>query len=122
MRAKNRSCDNAAGPEENRRRPCAMRPFRRPWRLSARPADSIDARIDRAAKQTSTRWFVALIEFSRSLDLVEQRLRHRLTGLVMFREVLQHFRPGRPHLVYLRRVLNEIARHTRSAKPRIFHV
>src|SRR5438445_12792026 len=40
----------------------------------------------------------------------------------MLREILQHFRPGRPHLVYLRGVLDEIARNARAAKAWIFHV
>src|SRR6266576_5343345 len=64
----------------------------------------------------------ALIELFRGNDLIEERLRNWFAGLVMFRVILQHFRPGRPHLVNLRRVLHEVARHARSAEPRIFYV
>ena len=39
----------------------------------------------------------------------------------MLRVILQYFRPVRPHLVHLRRILDEIARHTRPAEARIFH-
>ena len=66
--------------------------------------------------------FVTLIEFFRGHDFIEQRLRDRFAGLVMLGVILQHFRPGRPHLVHLRRILDEIARHARSAEARIFHV
>src|SRR5947207_14972892 len=40
----------------------------------------------------------------------------------MLSKILQHFRPGRPHLVYLRRVFDEIARHAGAAEAWIFHV
>src|SRR5207248_9546026 len=54
-------------------------------------------------------------------DLLYERLWHGLPCLVMLRVILQHFRPVRPHLVHLRRILDEIARHTRPAEARIFH-
>src|ERR671919_2516110 len=66
--------------------------------------------------------FVTLIELFRGNDFIEQRLRNWFAGLVMFRVVLEHFRPGRPHLVYLRRIFDKIARHARSAEPRIFYI
>ena len=40
----------------------------------------------------------------------------------MLRVMLEHFRPGRPHLVHLRRILDEIARHARPAEARVFHI
>src|SRR3954452_11233615 len=40
----------------------------------------------------------------------------------MLRVVLEYFRPSRPHLVDLRRIFDEIARHTRSTEARIFYV
>ena len=65
---------------------------------------------------------VALVEFLGGDDFIEQRLRDRFAGLVMLCKILQHFRPSRPHLVDLRRVLDKIARHSRPAESRIFHV
>src|SRR4030095_8930387 len=64
---------------------------------------------------------VTLIELFRGNDFIEQLLRNWFAGLVMFRVILEHFRPGRPHLVHLRRILDKVARHTRSAEPRIFY-
>src|SRR5207302_8595625 len=64
----------------------------------------------------------SLIKFFRGLDFIEKRLRDRFAGLVMLGEILQDLRPGRPHFVYLRRILDEIARDARSAEPWIFHV
>src|SRR5882724_6302766 len=40
----------------------------------------------------------------------------------MFRVIAEDFRPRGPHLVYLRRILDEITRHARSAEPRILYV
>src|SRR4030095_11088044 len=40
----------------------------------------------------------------------------------MFRIILEHFRPCRPHFVYLRWVLDEVTRHACSTEPRIFYV
>src|SRR4029453_11710936 len=40
----------------------------------------------------------------------------------MFRVIAEDFRPRGPHLVYLRRILDEITRYTRSAEPRILYV
>src|SRR4030095_11130825 len=65
---------------------------------------------------------VTLIELFRGNDFIEQLLRNWFAGLVMFRVSLEHFRPGRPHFVHLRRILDEIARHARSAESRIFYV
>src|SRR6266704_3602698 len=64
----------------------------------------------------------ALIELFRGNDLIEERLRNGFAGLVMFCVILEHFRPGRPSLINLRRVLHEVARHARSAESRIFYV
>ena len=66
--------------------------------------------------------FVSLIEFVGRLHFIEQRLRNRFAGLIMFRVIFQDFRPVHPHLVDLRRILDEIARHARSAEARILHV
>src|SRR5882724_11890907 len=68
------------------------------------------------------RRLVTLIELFRGNDFIEEGLRNWFADLVMFRVILQHFRPGRPHLVHLRRVLHEIARHARSAEPWILYV
>src|SRR5580765_2883252 len=65
---------------------------------------------------------ITLVEFFRRNYLVEECLWYRFSGLVMFGEVLQHLRPTCPHLVNLRRILDKIARHTGSAKPRILHI
>src|SRR2546425_12861781 len=40
----------------------------------------------------------------------------------MFRIILEHFRPCGPHFVHLRRVLDEVTRHARSAEARIFYI
>ena len=63
-----------------------------------------------------------LVELFRREHFVEQLLRHRRAGLIMLRVMLQHFRPGLPHLVHLGRILDEIARHARPAEARVFHV
>src|SRR5438105_9158350 len=65
---------------------------------------------------------VTLIELLRRNYFVEECLWYRLSRLVMFGEVLQYLRPNRPHLVNLRWILDKIARHACSAKPRIGHV
>ena len=62
-----------------------------------------------------------LVKFFRGLDFVEQLLRHRRAGLVVLRVILQHFRPRHPHLIHLRGILDEIARHARPAEARILH-
>src|ERR1700754_2019134 len=64
----------------------------------------------------------SLIKFVRGFNLVEQCLRHWFAGLVMFCVIGEDFRPRGPHLVYLRRIFDEITRHARSTKPRIFYV
>src|SRR4051794_28794148 len=64
----------------------------------------------------------SLIKFFRGLDFIEKRLRDRFAGLVMLGEILQDLGPGRPHFVYLRRILDEIPWHARSAEARIFHI
>ena len=51
----------------------------------------------------------ALVERLRLLDLVDQRLRHRLAGLVVLGEPLQHLRRQQPILVHLARILDEVA-------------
>ena len=63
-----------------------------------------------------------LVEFFRRKHLIQQRLRDGFAGLVMLGVIFQHLRPNRPHLVNLRWILDEIARNTRSAEARIFHI
>src|SRR6266403_3303581 len=65
--------------------------------------------------------FKALIEFFGGDDLVEKSLRKELPGLVVFGVILQHFRPRRPHLIDLGRVLDKIAWHGRPAEAWIFY-
>ncbi len=50
------------------------------------------------------------LNFSAFSMLVDQRLRHRLAGLVMAREAIQHLTRQQPALVELRRQLHEIPR------------
>ena len=64
----------------------------------------------------------ALIELVRGQHLVEQLAGHGRTRFVMLGIVLQDLRPGGPHLVDLRRILDEIAGHTRAAEARILHI
>ena len=63
-----------------------------------------------------------LVELLGRQHLVQQRARHRLAGLVVLRVVRQHARPVRPHLVDLRRVLDEVARHLGAGHARVLHV
>jgi hypothetical protein len=50
-----------------------------------------------------------LVEVARRLDFVEQRLGHRLAGLVVPSEFLEHLAMHDPVLVELRRQLHEVA-------------
>jgi hypothetical protein len=65
---------------------------------------------------------VAFVELLGRLHLVQQFLRHRRAGLVVLGVVGQHFRPGHPHLVDLRRELDEVARHAGAREARVLHV
>src|ERR1700720_966785 len=65
--------------------------------------------------------FKTLIELFGRDDLLKKSLRKGLPGLVVFGVILQHFRPGRPHLIDLGRVLDKIARHARPAEAWIFY-
>jgi hypothetical protein len=52
-----------------------------------------------------------------AFDLVDERLGHRLLGLVVLRELIEDRPREHPHLVDLRRVLDEVARrHGREAR------
>ena len=53
---------------------------------------------------------ISLVEGAARLDLVDQRLRHRLVGLIMPREAIQHGPRQHPVLHHLRRVLDVIPR------------
>ena len=64
----------------------------------------------------------ALIEFLGGQHLVEKLGRHGRTRFMVLRVVLQDLRPGRPHLIDLRRILHEIARHARATEAGILHV
>ena len=64
----------------------------------------------------------ALVEAPRADELVEQRLGHRLAGLVMDREAAKHLRLLEPVLVELRGKLDEVARDASSGQDRIGHV
>ncbi len=46
--------------------------------------------------------FESLIEFLRGQYLVDQRLRHRFPGTIVFRIILRHFRQCCPHFIDLR--------------------
>ena len=65
---------------------------------------------------------VALVEVAGLLDLVDQRLRHRLAGLVVLGVVGEHLRIGRPVLVELRRELDEVARRVGARQRRVLLV
>jgi len=62
----------------------------------------------------------ALVERAGLLDLGEQRLRHRLPGLVVAREAAEDLGGQQPILVHLARIFHEVA--LRTAERRIFHV
>ena len=64
----------------------------------------------------------ALIELGRRQDLVQQRLRHRRTVLVVLGVVLQDDRVVSPHLVDLRGELDEVTRHRGTREVRVLHV
>jgi hypothetical protein len=53
---------------------------------------------------------IALVELGGLVDPVDERLRHRLAGLIMAREPVQHLARQQPLLVHLRGILHEIAR------------
>ena len=55
-------------------------------------------------------YVVTLIESSRTLNLVDQGLRHRLAGLIMLRVICEDREVKRPVFVYLRWKLDEVAR------------
>ena len=64
----------------------------------------------------------ALVVIARRQQLVQQRLRHRLAGLVMAGETLQHRGLFQPMFVELRRQFDEIARHIGAGQARIAHL
>jgi len=58
---------------------------------------------------------IALVELLRRQHLLEELGRHRLAALVVAGVMRDHARLARPHLVVLRGVLDEVARHRRAA-------
>ena len=64
----------------------------------------------------------ALAEIARRQQLVQQRLGHRLAGLVMAGETLQHLRLFQPMFIELRRQFDEIARHIGAGQAREAHL
>ena len=65
---------------------------------------------------------VALAVLFGGQHLVQQFLRDRFAGFMVLGVVGQDRRPGRPHLVDLRRVFDEVARHRGAGELRVLHV
>ncbi len=65
---------------------------------------------------------ITLIELLRRQYLVQQLLRHGRAGLVVLREVRHDDRLASPHLVVLRRILDEVPGHRRAGEQRVVHV
>ncbi len=70
----------------------------------------VQLHVENGARQKFDRG-KTLVEGGRGLDLVHQRLRHRLAGFIMQRKAIEDFRREQPFLVHLAWIFDEIARH-----------
>ena len=117
------ACDSAAALRA--RRPCTSSAPRSRTVSTSCSGASAGSVCQAMSSSAAARYSVVAkpwLNVLRLLDLVDQRLRHRLAGLVVLGVVGEHLRVERPVLVELRRELDEVARRVGAGERRILHV